>query len=68
MGALGRLLLSLLLLSWGGSLFQVNFITSGRVLFLLSFWTRLLCLAIYAPRGPQLESESISGSSKVAMI
>ncbi len=53
MGALGRLLLSLLLLSWDGKLFQVGFVLTlnwGAV----CCCQRCLCLAIYAATGISL--------------
>lgn len=68
MGALGRLLLSLLLLSWDGKLFQVKFVTLNcGAVSVVVFST--VCVLLFMPQlASHCAAVSISGSSKVAMI
>lgn len=62
MDCLGRLLLSVFLLSLEGKLFQVNFETPNFCLLLVVYWPRRLELAAHRA------SASISSSAIVAMI
>lgn len=67
MGALGRLLLSLLLLSWDGKLFQVFVTLNCGAVSVVVFST--VCVLLFMPQlASHCAAVSISGSSKVAMI